>query len=67
MQVGLYSLPTVLVVYALLGTSRLLIVGPVSTVALLTGTLDRGVPARRARPQAVALAAGMAIAAGPAS
>jgi sulfate permease, SulP family len=62
-QVGLYSLPTVLVCYALLGTSRLLIVGPVSTVALLTGTLIAGFePASQA--EAVALAAGMAISAG---
>jgi SulP family sulfate permease len=62
-QVGLYSLPTVLLVYALLGTSRKLIVGPVSTVALLTGTLIAGFgPASEA--EAMALAAGMAITAG---
>ena len=62
-QVGLYSLPTVLVVYALLGTSRLLIVGPVSTVALLTGTLVAGFQPE-SQSEAVALAAGMAITAG---
>jgi sulfate permease, SulP family len=62
-QVGLYSLPTVLVVYALLGTSRLLIVGPVSTVALLTGTLIAGFKPE-SQAEAMALAAGMAIAAG---
>ena len=62
-QVGLYSLPTVLVVYAILGTSRKLIVGPVSTVALLTGSLLVGFqPASEG--EAVALASGMAIAAG---
>ncbi|MGB7964105.1 MAG: SulP family inorganic anion transporter [Propionicimonas sp.] len=62
-QIGLYSLPTVLVCYALLGTSRLLIVGPVSTVAVLTGSLIVGFnPANEA--EAVAIAASMAIAAG---
>nr|MCU0264421.1 SulP family inorganic anion transporter [Candidatus Nanopelagicales bacterium] len=62
-QVGLYSLPTVLIVYAILGTSRKLIVGPVSTVALLTGSLLVGFqPASDG--EAVALASGMAIAAG---
>ena len=62
-QVGLYSLPTVLVCYALLGSSRMLIVGPVSTVALLTGTLIAGFqPATQA--EAVALAGGMALTAG---
>ena len=62
-QVGLYSLPTVLIVYALLGTSRKLIVGPVSTVALLTGTLIAGFQPET-QTEAVALAAGMAITAG---
>jgi sulfate permease, SulP family len=62
-QVGLYSLPTVLVVYALLGTSRKLIVGPVSTVALLTGSLIAGFNPE-SQAEAVALAAGMAITAG---
>ncbi len=62
-QVGLYSLPTVLIVYALLGSSRLLIVGPVSTVALLTGTLVAGFNPQ-SQEEAVALAAGMAISAG---
>ena len=62
-QVGLYSLPTVLIVYAILGTSRKLIVGPVSTVALLTGTLIAGFKPE-SQAEAVALAAGMAITAG---
>jgi high affinity sulfate transporter 1 len=62
-QVGLYSLPTVLLCYALLGTSRLLIVGPVSTVAVLAGTLIAGFsPASVA--EAVALGSAMALAAG---
>ncbi|MGB7979351.1 MAG: SulP family inorganic anion transporter [Candidatus Nanopelagicales bacterium] len=62
-QVGLYSLPTVLVCYALLGTSRLLIVGPVSTVAVLTGSLIREFP-HDTPEQAIAIGAGMAVAAG---
>lgn len=62
-QIGLYSLPMALVFYALLGTSKLLIVGPVSTVAVLTGSLIAGFnPANQS--EAIALAAGMAIAAG---
>ncbi len=62
-QVGLYSMPTVLLAYALLGTSRQLIVGPVSTVAVLTGSLIAGfAPANEG--EAMALAAGMAIGAG---
>ncbi len=62
-QVGLYSLPTVLVCYALLGTSRKLIVGPVSTVALLTGSLIAGFQPE-SQTEAMALGAGMALTAG---
>jgi high affinity sulfate transporter 1 len=62
-QVGLYSLPTVLLCYALLGTSRLLIVGPVSTVAVLSGSLiAEFAPASEA--EAIAVGAGMALTAG---
>ena len=62
-QVGLYAMPFALLAYAVLGTSRLLIVGPVSTVAVLTGSLIAGFdPVDEA--QAMALAAGMAIGAG---
>lgn len=62
-QVGLYSLPFALFAYALLGTSRLLVVGPVSTVAVLTGSLVAGFrPSTQA--EAVALASGMALTAG---
>lgn len=62
-QVGLYSMPTVLVAYALLGTSRQLVVGPVSTVAVLTGSLIAGFnPATQA--EAAGLASAMAIGAG---
>jgi high affinity sulfate transporter 1 len=38
-QVGLYTLPPALLAYALFGSSRVLIVGPVSTVSLLSGAL----------------------------
>ena len=38
-QVGLYAVPLALVAYALLGSSRQLIVGPVSTVSVLSGSL----------------------------
>ncbi len=38
-QVGLYALAPALLLYALLGSSRQLVVGPVSTVAVLIGTL----------------------------
>jgi high affinity sulfate transporter 1 len=38
-QVGLYTLPPALLAYAVFGSSRLLIVGPVSTVSLLSGSL----------------------------
>ena len=38
-QVGLYTLPPALLAYALFGTSRLLFVGPVSTVSVLSGSI----------------------------
>ena len=41
-QVGLYTLPPALLAYALFGSSRLLFVGPVSTVSVLSGSLVRG-------------------------
>ncbi|MGB7818309.1 MAG: SulP family inorganic anion transporter [Ornithinibacter sp.] len=40
-QVGLYTLPPALLAYALFGASRLLFVGPVSTVSVLSGSLVR--------------------------
>jgi high affinity sulfate transporter 1 len=40
-QVGLYTLPPALLAYALFGTSRVLFVGPVSTVSVLSGSLVR--------------------------
>jgi high affinity sulfate transporter 1 len=38
-QVGLYAVPTALLAYAVFGTSKQLIVGPVSTVSVLSGSL----------------------------
>ncbi|MGG5257546.1 SulP family inorganic anion transporter [Phycicoccus avicenniae] len=40
-QVGLYTLPPALLAYALFGTSRVLLVGPVSTVSVLSGSIVR--------------------------
>jgi high affinity sulfate transporter 1 len=37
-EVGLYAVPVALIVYALLGSSRQLVVGPVSTVSVLSGS-----------------------------
>src|SRR5580765_5588300 len=37
-QVGLYAVPVALVAYALFGSSRQLVVGPVSTVSVLSGS-----------------------------
>ncbi|HRW19575.1 MAG TPA: SulP family inorganic anion transporter, partial [Dermatophilaceae bacterium] len=36
-QVGLYTIPPALLAYALFGSSRVLYVGPVSTVSVLRG------------------------------
>jgi len=38
-QVGLYAVPVALVAYAIFGSSRQLVVGPVSTVSVLSGSL----------------------------
>jgi sulfate permease, SulP family len=37
-QVGLYAVPVALVAYAIFGSSRQLIIGPVSTVSVLSGS-----------------------------
>src|SRR5689334_13625257 len=37
-QAGLYAVPVALVVYAVFGSSRQLVVGPVSTVSVLSGS-----------------------------
>jgi SulP family sulfate permease len=61
--VGLYSIPLALIAYAVLGSSPHLVVGPVSTVSVLTGSLvadmSHGNPA-----EAVAIASALAIGAG---
>ena len=61
--VGLYSIPLALIAYAALGSSPHLVVGPVSTVSVLSGSLvadmAQGDPAR-----AVALTSALAIGAG---
>ncbi len=41
-QVGLYSVPVALLVYAVFGSSRQLVVGPVSTVSVLSGSFLAG-------------------------
>lgn len=62
--VGLYSIPLALIAYAVFGSSPRLVVGPVSTVSVLSGTLvadmARGDPQRAiAFTSALALAAGV--------
>ncbi|MDQ5974539.1 MAG: sulfate permease, SulP family [Actinomycetota bacterium] len=61
--VGLYSIPLALIAYAVLGSSPHLVVGPVSTVSVLSGTLvldlSHGDPAT-----AVGLTSALAIGAG---
>lgn len=67
--VGLYSIPPALVAYAFLGSSPHLVVGPVSTVAVLSGSLvadlAHGDPGRAvAFTSALALGAGVGLLAG---
>lgn len=61
--VGLYSIPLALIAYAIFGSSPHLVVGPVSTVSVLSGSivadLAHGDPA-----QAVALTSALALGAG---
>ena len=61
--VGLYAIPLALIAYAVLGSSPHLVVGPVSTVSVLSGSLvadmAQGDPAR-----AIALTSALAIGAG---
>ncbi len=62
-QVGLYAIPLALVAYAIFGSSPHLVVGPVSTVAVLSGSLvadlSKGDPG-----SAVAFTSALAIGAG---
>jgi SulP family sulfate permease len=65
-QVGLYSIPIALLVYAALGTSPQLIVGPVSTVSVLSATLvaamhPANVEEAVTYTSAIALAAGVVL------
>ncbi len=62
-QVGLYAVPTALLAYAVFGTSPQLVVGPVSTVSVLSGTLVATLgPADEA--EAVAYTVALALGAG---
>ncbi|MGA7689860.1 MAG: SulP family inorganic anion transporter, partial [Jiangellales bacterium] len=60
-QVGLYAVPTALLAYAIFGTSRQLVVGPVSTVSVLSGSL---VASRGPESEAEAIAYTVALALG---
>jgi SulP family sulfate permease len=62
-QVGLYTLPPALLAYAIFGSSRLLMVGPVSTVSLLSGSLV-GQLAGGDQARAVSLTSALAVLAG---
>lgn len=62
-QAGLYAVPLALLAYAVLGSSPQLIVGPASTVAIVSGSLVADIS--RGNPQdAVAISAALAIVAG---
>ncbi len=61
--VGLYAIPLALIAYAMLGSSPHLVVGPVSTVSVLSGTLVADL-ARGDGSTAIALTAALAIGAG---
>lgn len=62
-EVGLYTLPPALLAYALYGTSRILFVGPVSTVSVLSGSIVRALSGGDPE-HAVALTSALAIVAG---
>ena len=62
-QVGLYAIPLALVAYAVLGSSPHLVVGPVSTVSVLSGSLVAGMAGGNPA-HAVALTSALAIGAG---
>ncbi len=62
-MVGLYSIPLALIAYAALGSSPHLVVGPVSTVSVLSGSLVAGL-AHGDPAQAIALTSALAIGAG---
>ncbi len=65
-QVGLYAVPIALIAYALMGSSPQLVMGPVSTVAVLSGALVAGLSAGHpelvvAYTAAVAIGAGLVL------
>jgi len=62
-QVGLYAVPLALLAYAVLGSSPQLIVGPASTVAIVSGSLVADI-ARDNPQEAVAITSALAITAG---
>ncbi len=62
-QVGLYTIPPALLAYAVLGTSPVLFVGPVSTVTVLSGAVVRGLSGGDPA-YAVALTSALSIVAG---
>ncbi len=62
-QVGLYAIPLALIAYAVFGSSPHLVVGPVSTVSVLSGSLVAGMAGGDAS-RAVALTSALAIGAG---
>jgi high affinity sulfate transporter 1 len=62
-QLGLYAIPGALIAYALFGSSRQLIVGPVSTVSVVSGSII-AVEAAGDQQQAVAFTIVMAIMSG---
>ena len=62
-QVGLYAVPLALLAYAVLGSSPQLIVGPASTVAIVSGSLVADIA--RGRPaEAVGVTSALAVATG---
>jgi high affinity sulfate transporter 1 len=65
-QVGLYTLIPAFLAYAVMGSSRVLVIGPVSTVAVLTGSIVAGMahgdPVRaQLLTASLALVAGLAL------
>ena len=62
-QVGLYAVPVALLAYAAFGTSPQLVLGPVSTVSVLSATLVAGLHPKSVR-EAVAYTSAVALAAG---
>lgn len=62
-QVGLYAVPLALLAYAVLGSSPQLVVGPASTVAIVSGSLVADIGDGDPR-QAMAITAALAVATG---